>query len=72
MIELWKSPPFLKGDLGGLSKPHIIPPAPLKKKGGNGRFFPAILLSEKNHIIYGAPHFLSFNENFLGQPGRLD
>jgi hypothetical protein len=23
------SPPFLKGDLGGLSSPYIIPPAPL-------------------------------------------
>jgi hypothetical protein len=27
------SPPFLKGDLGGLSGGYLIPPAPFKKKG---------------------------------------
>jgi hypothetical protein len=36
----FESPPFLKGDLGGLSKPYIIPPDPPLKKGGNGHFFP--------------------------------
>jgi hypothetical protein len=26
------SPPFLKGDLGGLSGAYLIPPAPLEKR----------------------------------------
>jgi len=44
------SPPFLKGDLGGLLSGYLIPPCPPLEKGGKNCGF-------KCHSNYEAPHW---------------
>jgi hypothetical protein len=45
------SPPFLKGDLGGLLSGYLIPPAPPLEKGGVKNLKLYAVLIMKRHAI---------------------